>query len=202
MSDQREDFQKMVDQWEKAQQDGIFGSSKKPPVPAPDQYAMPTNNQHQQDYGMSPQMAAIAANSEKINDADYWSAIFKLSRGEAVEDRPTGGRLDPNPNSGLMQESTNKNKWTTQAPNPVPFWTRGKDQDNAPAHWFDPDDLNRLARMKEDLHNLGNKLAGSSITKGVKSEAVLKEIRNLSKKIDNLSDNLSYPETKGGDRRV
>jgi hypothetical protein len=196
MADYRTDFQKMCDQWDKACQDGVFKNAKKPPVPAPDQYAAPSaTSPAENSFGMSPQMAAIAANSENINDADYWSAIFKLSRGEQVENIPRGGRLDPNPNqtAEMIQEGT----WPAKGPNPVTLYSQGKDSKYQKSYWFDVEDLGKLNRMKEDLHALGDKLAtqdGKVQVPSKKSESIMKQIKNLQREIDTLSNTLTLPK--------
>lgn len=181
MADYRCEFQKMCDQWDSALKKGIFKTN-----------SQPTSTSNQQDvpsdanYGMTPQMAAVAANSENINDADYWNAIFRLSRGEQVDLHTTS-----NPEV-LREELTIKSKGKNA--NPIPRWSRGKDQANVPAHWFDRDDFDKLIRMKEDLHKLGDKLAThDGKAEKTQAEAVLKKIRNLQKQIDELSSELLLP---------
>lgn len=186
--DYRTDFQKHCDQWDQACRDGIFKNSKKPPVPAPDLYSPKENN-----FGMSDKMASIASNSESTNDADYWTAIFKLSRGEQVE-TPRGGRLDPNPEqtAAMIHEGT----WPNKGPNPTTLYSQDKDSKYAPSGWFDVDDLGKLAKMKEDLHALGDKLAkqdGLKQNHSKKSDSILKQIRKMQEEIDKLTDTISLP---------
>lgn len=188
--DYRTDFQKMCDQWDKACQDGVFKSSKKPPVPAPDTYAAPSGNH----YGMSDAMAAVAADSENINDADYWSAIFKLSRGEQVDHIPRGGRLDPNP--AQTAEMIHEGTWPAKGPNPVTIYSQGKDQKYQPNGWADHKDIEKLIKMKEDLHDLGDKLAthdGKVSFPSKKSESIMKQVKNLQLEIDKLTNSLTLP---------
>src|SRR5689334_10731652 len=112
--DYHTEMEKLQDRWDKAVKEGVFKNSPKPPIPAPDTYSP----RGEVDFGMSPAMANLAAQSEKMNDADYWNAIFKLSRGEQVENLPRGGRLDPNPsNQGVLSEGDN---WPAKSPNPIP----------------------------------------------------------------------------------
>ena len=187
MADYRTDFQKMCNQWDKACQDGVFKNAKKPPIPTSDNPVGKSGD----NFGMSNQMAAIAGQSEKINDADYWSAIFRLSRGEQVENMPTGGRLDPNPDK-MIQEGT----WPNKGPNPVTLYSQDKDYKYQPSNWFDVEDIGKLIKMKEDLHALGDKLAthdGKVQVPSKKSESIMKQIRSLHKQIDSLSDTLTLP---------
>lgn len=190
MADHRTEFQKLQDSWDKALKAGIFQGAKTPPVPKVD---VPTpTSPADVNYGMSPQMAAVAANSENINDADYWNTIFRLSRGEQVDDRPTGGRLDPR--NDHPEVLTEQKLWPSKSPNPIPLWTKGMDQKYQPSHWFDTADLKTLSRMKEDLHAMGDKLArhdGLGETK--QADAVLKKIKGLQIEIENLSNALTVP---------
>ncbi len=179
MADHRDEFQKMCDQWDSALKKGIFKT--KPAAPAP---------KVERDYGMSPQMAAIAGNSENINDVDYWNAVFRLSRGEEVDIRAVDDNGDP---TVIHEELVVKAKGTNA--NPIPRWTKGKDQKNIPSGWFDGDDFDRLMKMKEDLHALGDKLAThDGLSQKTKAEAVLTKIRNLQKGIDSLSSSFTLPK--------
>ncbi len=188
MPDYRTEMEKLQDHWDKAVKEGVFKDARKPPVPAPDIYS-PRGDVN---FGMSPEMAKMASQSEKMNDADYWNAIFKLSRGEQVVNLPTGGRLDPNPgNCGILSEGDD---WPAKSPNPVPLWTKGNDQEYQPSHWFDVKDLEKLSKMKEELHALGDKLATHDAKEEkAKAEAAFKKITNLQKEITDLSNFLTTP---------
>jgi hypothetical protein len=182
MADQREEFQKMCDQWDAALKKGIF--TTKPAKSAPERQPAPAGDQ----YGMSPQMASLAANSENINDVDYWNAVFRLSRGEQVDIRSVDDAGEPT----VLRESDGA--WPAKSPNPVPLWTRGKDQKNVPSHWFDRSDFDKLARMREELHDLGDKLAGhDGRGERGKAEAALKKIRSLQRELDEFSNTFGTP---------
>jgi hypothetical protein len=178
MADHLTDMEKLQKQWDDALANGAFKSAKKPPVPAPDVYS-PTN------YGMSDAMTQVASQSEKLNDADYWNAIFRLSKGEQVDTLPQGGRLDP----------LNENRrCVSDTPNPIPCWTKGMDQKYEKSSWCDLKDIEKLVKMKEDLHALGDKLASNDAKEGSsQTEAILTKIKNLQSEIDDLSTSLTEP---------
>lgn len=165
--DYRTEFEKMQDQWDAAVRDGVFKDSSKPPLPSPDD---PTPLK---DYGMSREMASVAGASERMSDADYWTAVFRASNGERVAE----------PGPGVLSEGSGG-----RSPNPIPLWTRGVDAENRVARWCDLDDLNKLIEMKKDLHALGDKVAA---LRG--GEGVAKKIKGLQKQIDEISDSLGQP---------
>jgi hypothetical protein len=85
--------------------------------------------------------------------------------------------------------------------NPVPRSTLGKDQTLVVTpDWTDGDDLNKLIKMKQELHDLGDKLAALGVTKESeqkvitygeeKVDSIWSSIKSLRAKIDDLSDNL------------
>ncbi len=162
--DFRTEFQKLQDTWDQALKEGIFKTAKGPVIP-------PVDNPTSSNYGMSSQMAAVASQSEKFSDAEYWNKIFRLSRGEQVDG-----------SHEIIQEEKSPN------PNPIPIWTRGKDQENLSSHCFDLDDFNKLVKMKEDLHALGDKVAA------MKGDEQLKKIKSLESQLDELSTSFSRPD--------
>lgn len=195
--DHLSELEELQAKWDAALKGGAFKSASKPiskPVPSSGQSA---------DYGMSPGMAQLAANSEKINDSDYWSAVFHLARTGNVSDSVTpevkGSVSSEAPE--LMQEV--RKTYPPQQVSPPSF---GKDQNPViTPNWIDGKDLLKLNRMKIELHELGDKFAAYDLTGKSKSNNenkvqtqgkepgadILKKIHDLQNKIDDLSDTLS-----------
>lgn len=187
MSDHRTEFENICDQWDKACRDGIFADAGKPPVPSPDVYSPEYGRDN---FGMSDKMAAHAANSENSSDADYWRDLFQIARGEQAA--PRGRSPEPSGKPEVLREGT----WPSKGPNPVTVYSQGKDSKYQKSGWFDMKDLGKLIKMKEDLHDLGDKLAsndGKIKFPSKKSESIMKSIDTLQREIDTLSDALTIP---------
>lgn len=200
-------WQDIQSKWDQAQKDGIFAKSKKPNNPAPTKIADYINEDfNPADYGMSPEMVALASNSEKMSDQDYWAAVAQIARVDAVnpqapsrsEEQPAR-RTTPGPfgeaPEGILQEAG-----SIDTPNPVNASAKGQDNALVPTQgWAGGDVLAKLEKMKLELHELGDKLAGSGadwnekpkVSTDKPGQDVMKKIHSLWKQIDELSSSLA-----------
>lgn len=130
----KEDFDSLVDKWEKALQSDIFKSAPQLPSTAPQTSQNSFFGLHQ----------ANSTDSINTSDAEYWRAIHAVSDGV---DSPME-RMDE-----LFSV-----KSIVEDPNPIRRGTEGKDH-IALGVTFSEEDVKNLAEMKIKLHELENKVA-------------------------------------------
>lgn len=114
----------------------------------------------------------------KVNDECYWDLVAKAAK-------------NPNDAPDVIEYLMEQEKQPV-SPNPVRIATLGMDQ--APVvtpNWINGEDLEKLARMKCELHEIGDKFAAAEATMDSKAKGLWEQIKTLREKIDELSDSLS-----------
>jgi len=206
--DGRDNFDKWVDQWEKAQRDGIFNDSPKPPVP--------TQNYGGDDFfgNHRPQQNSTL----KDVDAQYWNQVYRMSSnmGQAPdplgeeehdpsmtgdqpaviqEDAPVGGKNDFKLAPTTKKDGKSSSRITDDLgglANPVHASTRGVDNNNrVTPNWAGGSEIMELHKMKEQLQKLEDKIAADPMLENKGTKRVLSQIDALWKKLDELSDTLT-----------
>jgi hypothetical protein len=193
--DNKEQFDKWVDQWAKAQEQGVFGESKPTQdptgfgtLPGPDFFGVykPTNKD----------LSNV--------DSEYWRQVYQMSAhsGEAPDvvgdEAVITEELNDEEKETLDYTKPDKksvSKITDDLgglSNPVKANTRGKDNINkVTPNWTCGDDLVELHNMKIKLQKLEDKLAADPMMEQKKTKSVLSQINSLKEKIDDLSNSLS-----------
>lgn len=181
--DYKGEFDNWVDQWTKAQADGIFNDAPKRDHRTPNLSF----------FGMSDINPDAAESADATDDPDGndWNQIYALSTG----------------NQELISESIRLSKKEmgekadriANSANPIRQSSEGKDQDvtdKALNGSILPEDVQKLDGMKRKLHELENKIAKLDNNKGVTAQ-----IDSLKKQIDDLSDQLTsgYDISSQGD---
>lgn len=163
--DSKEDFDNLVDKWDKALKSDIFKSQ--PSIPS-------TGDQTSTNSFFGP-MNSNPTDKIKDIDAQYWNAIHAASSGV---DSPME-RIDE-----LFSV-----KSIVDGPNPIRKGTEGKDY-NALGVTFSEEDIENLAEMKNKLHELENKVA-SMDDKDYSSQIknLIEKIDNLSDKMCGKNNN-------------
>ncbi|RDJ35287.1 MAG: hypothetical protein DWQ19_10760 [Crenarchaeota archaeon] len=198
-NDQYDQFDQWVDQWDKAQEEGIFEKPETPHTPS-------AQSADSSFFGYTNNLNADSSIEEP--DAHYWDSVYELSKDCGVEER----KLDDDPHADdldgdLIQEDIDVDpKYMAdsmlKSANPVRPSSVGKDQDvSSPVSvgaTYDVSDLEQLEKVKTKLHNLIGKLNGMEAVG--KSDAKLEQqIASLSKQLDEISDSLnrSVPSQQG-----
>jgi hypothetical protein len=175
-------FDTWVDQWEKAQKDGLFKNAPKPVSPSPQT-------------GDSSFFGLVNTNNSKDIrdvDAEYWNQLHH--------------RNDPDPSimSDAVDFQLTENKKANKvanaifkATNPIRPNSTGEDQAMEPKQLgviWSPDDLNKLSEMKVELEKMESK-RNRADAEGRKTESVKSQLTKLRKEIDKLSNsmNTAYP---------
>jgi hypothetical protein len=205
----RDNFDKWVDQWERAQKEGIFDDAPKPPVP--------TQNYAADDFfgNNRPQPGSTLRDV----DANYWNKVYRMSAhmGEAPditadeeehdpsmqgedlvtisEDAPVGGKKDFKLAPTTKPDGKSVSKITDDLgglANPVHASTRGVDNNNrVTPNWAGGQEIIELHRMKEQLQKLEDKIAADPMVENKGTKRVLSQIDALWKKLDELSNTLT-----------
>lgn len=174
-------FDTWVDQWAKAQKDGIFKDAPKPPTPS-------SQTADSSFFGL-----VNTKDSKQIKDADaeYWNKLHQMTD---VSD----------PMESFKQEIITENKKAdavaksvSRATNPIRPNSTGMDQAMEPKQLgiiWSPEDINKLSEMKRELEQLEAKRNRVG-AEGKKTESVNSQLVKLRKQIDKLSDsiNTAYP---------
>ena len=206
--DDKEKFDQWVDQWAKAQEEGVFKDAAKP-VAKENQYADDFFGNHR------PQT------STKLQDLDaqYWNTVYRMSKdmGDAPdvlsdeeehdpamtgevpaiisEDAPVGGKNDFKlaPTTKPDGKSSSKiNDELGGLANPVNKSSRGKDANNrVTPNWAGGQEIIELHKMKEQLQKLEDKVAVDPMVENKGTKKIMNQIDALWKKIDELSDTLT-----------
>jgi len=210
MEDIRDNFDKWVDQWDKAQKSEAFKSKPQPPT--------------QTSYGSDFFGLNKPSSESTLKDADhdYWTKVYKLSRNAA--DTPDIFADEETHDSSLTgDEMANLNEDAPVKPkdlaptskfdgksvatitddmgklaNPVSFTTRGPDTSDevtkvtrVTPDWTGGSELMTLHKMKEELNNLTAKLAADPMTQDSGVQKIISQIDSLMTKIDELSSELN-----------
>lgn len=191
MNDKYDQFNQWVDQWDKAQEEGIFDDGNPTPVPSSQ-----TGNSSFFGYTNDNSTDQV-----KEFDAAYWDSVYALSKTYSPDD---DRQLDDDPHADhlsgeLIQEDFEvdaKHMANTmlKSPNPIRPSSIGKDTDvHNPVSMgatYDVTDIEELEKVKIKLHGLIDKL--NSLNGHGQSNAKLEQqIAALSKQIDEMSDNLN-----------
>ena len=186
MSDFRTDYENYLDKWDKAQKSGVFDDAEKP--------ANPDSRNEPQDFLSSTHRASP---SDEINTEKYWARLHNAARRGAKPSDVTEEDEDEQEEdgSGRLDEDDQE---VSVNPNPVHWWTLGKDQDLVAASvGLSGIDFLRLEQMKKDLHEMISKV-NEADARGNSGQAksVMTKIKSLKDRIDDLSDTLSYERLK------
>ncbi len=200
-----QNFEKWVEQWEKAQKDGLFKDAAKPPTPSP--------NMGTDDYFGNHNRPAEKTSVKDV-DAKYWARVYQLSgnqghapdpladvshEGLTGDENVTLNEDAPVEKKDLVKTTKPDGKTVSaitddlgKLPNPVHASTRGKDANNrVTPDWAGGEDLIDLNNMKNDLQKLEAKLSVDPMAEGKEVQKVLGQVKTLKDKIDELSDSLT-----------
>jgi hypothetical protein len=158
----KDDFDSWVDKWDKAQKSDIFKAPQNLPSTAP-------QTSQNSFFGMQQ---FNPTDDIKSTDAEYWNAIYSTSDGV---DAP-------------MERIDEADATSLNLPNPIRKSTEGKDQNltgDAIGSTFSEEDIENLAEMKVKLHELESKIATME-----NNERYQSQVKDLIKKIDDLSDKM------------
>ena len=195
-----DEFDKYVNQWEKAQADGVFDDAPSPPAPPaqePDFFG---------NYRPNKDVTDI-----KDVDSDYWNHVYKLSRhsgdspdpldelqpmNEVRDDRTTKFTLVKT----TKPDGKSSGKITDELgglSNPNNRSNRGEDQrSRVTPNWAGGDDIQELQAMKMNLEKLESKInASEGLGDMKKMKSLMNKMESLRKQIDELSDGIP-PEFK------
>ena len=166
------DFNKWCDLWAKAQEDGIFKDADKPPTPSPQ------TSDPESFFGL-----VNSHPSSDVRDCDtkYWNDVYDMSMGEEP-------KLFQEGTKEVLKKSTNS---VARSPNPIPQYSVGTDQELTPGSLgltFGEKDLEALAELKLQLHDLTSKMAAFEGRGGKQLES---KITSLKEKIEEFSSELS-----------
>lgn len=166
----KDNFDKWVDQWDKAVQDGIFKDAPKPPSTS-------KNTSDSSFFGLRQDNPT---DSIDPTDASYWNAISSVADGGVDFQR-------------LDEADTGVAPLAGPGPNPVRRETEGKDQEIKPRSvglTFDEEDIKNLEQMKIKLHELESKAAAMG------ENNYDDQISAMIAKIDELSNSMCKPKTE------
>ena len=186
------EYMKQINQWaddyEKAMDDGVFENAPKPPVPS-SQTADPSF------FGLNQTNPTPEVSSP---DAEYWSQLNDMV-GNSNSNYETEEQVIINEEESV-EESVKPEKFDSLkghpmvkkalSPNPVLPWTIEKDQrKRVTPNWTTGDELNELAELKKNLYDLECRLSGKQ---GLleDNEKVNNQLKDLKKRLDELSDSL------------
>lgn len=208
MYDDKAKFDQWIDQWAKAQKDGVFKDAPKPAVKKENQYTDDFFGNHR------PQ----ASTELKDVDAQYWNTVYRMSKdmGEAPdvlsdeehdpamtgegpaiisEDAPVGNKNDFKLAPTTKADGKNSGKITDELgglANPVHTSARGKDANNrVTPNWAGGQEIIELFKMKEQLQKLEDKVAADPMVENKGTKKIMAQIDALWKKLDDLSDTLT-----------
>ena len=183
---QKDQLDKWADMWDKALEKGIFDDGPGPPIPSP----------HTSDDSFFGLKNTNPTAEIKDADSEYWAGLHNTP-----ELGGHGERLLQEQKKKDVREATDiASSWTDPKTskkypaNPLPTDTGGKDQALEPAQLgvtFDEKDIEKLIDIKNQLHELENKIIVASVG-GKSTKSVETQIENLKKKLDKLSSSLSH----------
>jgi hypothetical protein len=176
------DFAKWMEQWEKAQKEGVFASAPKP------------SEQPTSDY-----FGVYRPKGENVIrdvDAKYWDKVYRLSSHQGDSPDPLLNEdYEPVENKELAPTTEFDGKKIGKITdelgglaNPVSPVHRGKDKTSkVTPNWAGGKDIIELHKMKVQLQKLEDKIAVDPMQKS----KVDQQIKDLWNKIDELSDSLN-----------
>lgn len=157
--------------WQAAMDAGVFADAPKAPRPA-----LQDRIEDYQDF----QRHRPSVNP-KVDDGGYWDLIAKAAK-------------NPNDAPDVIEYLMEQDKYTN---NPVYPVTYGKDQEPVVTpNWINGEDLEKLIKIKLDLHELGDKYAAAEATMDPKAKGLWGQIKSLGEKLDELSDALTPTKEK------
>lgn len=190
------DFDSWVDMWDKAQNDDEFKKQSKKanekPLDNVDFFG-------QQRYA-GEEVEDVDASS---SDSEYWKKIYRMSsNGDAPDPLADENQVitedgkqivNPRPVKPNLsdKEMGDVAKSAGNSANPISPSSVGKDQNYKP-NFADVYQLESLVDLKTNLHELECKLnAGDSLGKSKQGQKIQKQIDEMRKKIDDLSDSIT-----------
>jgi hypothetical protein len=183
--DYKDSIDDWTSKWEKALEKGIFPAEEKsvPSSQTADSSFFGASDTHPSD-------------EIKGDDASYWGMVHQRAEYPA---ELVHGVLSEDKKNGVKEIVTK----VLKSPNPVRQASTGKDQDNddkALGKTYDDADLDKVAKLKEKLHDLQDKLAAAE-GKGDSGKKLESQIDALMKQIDDASDALGQGDemTQQGD---
>jgi hypothetical protein len=182
--DYKDSIDDWTSKWEKALEQGIFPDEPKsvPSSQTADSSFFGASDTHPSD-------------EIKDTDASYWGMVHQ--RAEYPSEMAHGVLSEEKTN---VKEIVNK---VLKSPNPIRQASTGKDtaMENKPlGKTYDDADLDKVAKLKEKLHGLQDKLAAAE-GKGSSGKKLESQIDALMKQIDDASDALGQGDemTQQGD---
>jgi hypothetical protein len=171
-------------QYEKAQADGVFGK--------PEEFIPTPHTSEDSFFGVSDNKTKETINEP---DAEYWRQVYALSSADRDPADIINEMLKPQ----TKKELGEKVDRIAADPNPIQSWTVGMDQDSSnPPEWGEGlnAEVDELAELKVELQSLVEKVMTAEV-KGKNDKGAMSKIKELRKKIDALSDEVSVTFTGG-----
>lgn len=166
-----QEFEKWVDQWDKALKDGVFDKSEEKPVD------LDLPKPSKENFFGSLEIDTNSVPDQK--DIDYWNDITNYSESENT----------------ILNESEKKEKKErvekiVNSPNPIEVDTVNKDTNKLNKTFVKEDQINKLAELKDKMYKLENELITKEIL-GKNYKKAEKALQNIKKLIDKISDSLN-----------
>jgi hypothetical protein len=169
--DHAEHMRELSEKWQAAAGSDVFANLRKVVRPAPQDRPEDYQDFQRHTPSFNP----------KVNDAAYWDLIAKAAK-------------NPNDAPDVIEYLMEQEKYTN---NPVYPVTYGKDQEPVVTpNWINGEDLEKLIKIKLDLHDLGDKFAAAEAKMDPKAKGLWEQIKTLRNKIDELSDSLAPSKEK------
>jgi hypothetical protein len=181
---QKDQLDKWAEMWDKAQDKGIFDDATNPHVPSP-------NTADDSFFGLKNTHP-----TSDINDVDakYWASLYKTpdmnSKEELLQEEQKVQEA-----TDIASSWTDPKKNKKYPANPLAVDSGEKDQTLKPQQLgvtFDEKDIEKLINIKNQLHELENKMI-ASLVDGKSTKSIEKQIENLKSKLDQLSSALNHP---------
>jgi hypothetical protein len=190
------DFNTWLDQWEKAQKDGVFADAPKTRIPS----------RQTADSSFFGPSDTHPTDDADVDNVAYWGMVHNRANEIIGLDEEIVLQEADRPDTEIVDGKVEKRdlkdvaKTLGKAPNPIYPNTTGKDSDVDDMSLdatFGPKDLEDLADMKIRLHQMENKF-NSFVARGENGKKFEGQIATLKKQIDKLSDLLSVAYKEWG----
>jgi hypothetical protein len=171
-----DEFNKWCDLWDKAQEDGVFKDAPKPLTPTPQ------TSEPESFFGL---VNSHPSTNARDCDVQYWNDVYELSKSgdpQLIQEQKESIK-------NVVKKSADD---IVRSPNPITASSAGTDQDLTPGSLgltFSEKDLEELAGLKLQLHDLTSKMASFSAKGGKQLES---KIAALKEKIDEFSSELTH----------
>jgi len=183
MHENREQFDKWTDMWEKAQESDAFKSAPKPPEPS----------QQTSDNSFFGLQNTHPTDEIKDVDSTYWNQVHQAAAHGDLAPDPLDNAESVISEARKKQIPGDKVSNQTTGENPIRASSIGMDQEMEPRALgvtFTPEEIEELTDLKTKLHELQDK-KNTAEGKGSSGKRFESQIQSLWDKIEDLSDTLN-----------